>query len=225
MKIVAIIPARGGSERIPNKNLISFNGKPLISHSIRDALASSKIDRVIVSSDSDSIGAVAVEYGAEFFKRPYAISQRNSSSEDALMHVIKMLDLELYDADIVVFLQCTSPNRKVDDIDNAITTFLAGDYDSLISVQETYALFWRKRNNKYAPLNYDPNNRLPEQKRAPDYIENGSIFIFKVNGFRENKNRIFGKVGTYTMSEFCSWQIDREEDIMICHEFSKYLTK
>ncbi|MBI2288033.1 MAG: acylneuraminate cytidylyltransferase family protein, partial [Chloroflexi bacterium] len=126
MKSIAIIPARGGSKRIPRKNLLLLGGKPLLAYSIEHARQARRVDRTMVSTDDDEIAAVARQYGAEVVKRPPELSTDTATSEDALLHVLGYLEgKEHFTPDIVVFLQCTSPLRKPDDIDNAIGVLLA----------------------------------------------------------------------------------------------------
>ena len=111
-KVIAIIPARGGSKGVPKKNIKPLNNKPLIAYSIEHALATEKVDKVIVSTDCDEIAQVSLQYGAEVIKRPEDISGDFASSEDALIHTVKELEANGVKASHIVFLQCTSPIRK-----------------------------------------------------------------------------------------------------------------
>jgi len=130
MNIACIIPARGGSKRIPRKNVMEFCGKPLIAWSIEQAKASQYIEDVYVSSDDDEILKVATEYGAIKIKRPRELATDSSLSEPALIHALGNMD----NPDVVVFLQATSPVRGENDIDDAITQFITREVDSLFSV-------------------------------------------------------------------------------------------
>jgi len=131
MKIIAIIPARGGSKGIPKKNIQLLAGKPLISYTIDTAWHSEKITRVIVSTDDHEIAAVSKQYGAEVVWRPANISGDTASSEAALLHVLEHLKTtEYYQPDLIIFLQCTSPLTTHEDIDGTIQTLLDEDADS-----------------------------------------------------------------------------------------------
>jgi len=126
MKILALIPARSGSKRVPNKNIRRLAGKPLIVYTIEAALKSKRINRVIVSTDSQQIASIAKEHGAEIpFIRPKEISQSNSTEMEFFNHALNWLqDHEKYEPDLIVLLYPTSPLRKVESIDSAIEEIL-----------------------------------------------------------------------------------------------------
>jgi len=126
--ILAIIPARGGSKRVPKKNIKFFKGKPLIFYTIDEANKSPYLDRVIVSTDDEEIANISINYGAEVIKRPKRLAQDDSPIIDTIFHI-----LDRVEADIVVCLQPTSPLRTVEDINKAIKLFLKGGYESVIS--------------------------------------------------------------------------------------------
>ena len=137
--IIAILPVRGGSKGIPKKNIQILHGKPLIVHSIQQALNTKSIDRVIVSTDAFDIRDVALEAGAEVIMRPDEISGDSAQSEQALIHV---LDTIQDSPEYVVFLQATSPLRRNDDIQNAIDLIIKEDADSLFSSNELHVFVW-----------------------------------------------------------------------------------
>jgi CMP-N,N'-diacetyllegionaminic acid synthase len=214
MKISCIIPARGGSKGLPNKNILNFNGKPLISYSIKQSLNSRFINDVWVSSDSDEILEISKKYGANTIKRPYEISTDMSSSESAILHSIED---SLGDSDIIVFLQATSPLRDTKDIDNCIETLLKNNYDSLFSscILEDF-LFWEKDEENFNSKNYDYKNRKRRQDHKPDYLENGSIYVFKKDKFLIEKNRLFGKIGVSLMEIWKMFEIDDLSGFELC---------
>jgi len=135
-RIIVIIPARGGSKRFPGKNVHPLLGEPLISHVIKPALASEKVDRVIVSTDDDEIANVAKSYGAEVpFFRPDDLSGDNSPVIEALAYTVKRLDGEgSYHADHIMLLQPTTPLITREQIDGAIDLVLSKNADSVVSV-------------------------------------------------------------------------------------------
>ena len=215
-KIIAIIPARGGSKGVKNKNLRLIAGKPLVAHSVEHALGCSRIDRVFVSTDDLKIGEIAQQYGAEFIKRPAAISDDTSSSESALQHALDHLSkTEAYEPDVVIFLQCTSPFRTSKDIELAIDKFFSEDADSLLSVYRTHSLLWKIENGKACSVNFDYRCRPRRQDMNPQFAENGSIYIFKPWVIKETGNRLGGKISLYVMREEAAWQIDSEHDFRI----------
>ena len=133
-KILSIIPARGGSERVPRKNLIAFACKPLLAWTIEASLGAAGVGRTVVSTDDAEIKQVALSYGAEVIDRPAELSHARSTSEAALVHALDHLrEREGYVPDIVIFLQATSPLRDAHDIDAAIEKLLAEGADSLLT--------------------------------------------------------------------------------------------
>ena len=140
-KIIAIIPARGGSKGIEKKNIRMFAGKPLIAHTIEQALSSNLIQRTFVSTDDAGITAVSQAHGAEVIRRPAEISGDATSSEIALLHALDYLEnSERLAPDYVVFLQCTSPLRKPHDIDSAVQQLIEENADSLLSVTKNHGI-------------------------------------------------------------------------------------
>lgn len=175
-QIIAVIPARGGSKRVPRKNLLPLKGKPLIAHTIEHAKHSRLVNRIIVSTDDNEISDVAIHYGAEVIKRPPELSGDTASSEVALLHVVDWLaEKEKYEPDILVFLQCTSPIRNESDIDNAITVLLENNADSLFSACRFNKYIWRVSNGEVSPINYDYRHRWREQDFPHQVLENGLI--------------------------------------------------
>ncbi len=222
MKCLAIIPARGGSKRIPRKNILLLEEKPLIVYSIEHARKSKLVSRIIVTTDDDEIADISIKHGVEVIKRPIKIADDTATSEDALIHTLNYLEeKEEYRPDIVVFLQCTSPLRNDDDIDNAIKMFLEQKADSLFSAVRFDKYIWRVMNNVVSPINYDYNKRWREQDFPPQYQENGSIYILKPELLKKHKNRLSGKIVIYEMDDMTFIQIDSHKDI----ELFKYISK
>lgn len=216
MNIACIIPARGGSKGIPKKNIIDFCGKPLIAHSIIQSKKSKYIKEVYVSSDSEEILKISEDFGAKPIKRPDEISLDNSSSEESIKHAInEILKIEKYDC--IVFLQATSPIRETKDIDNAIEKLINGNFDSVFSSCELEDfLIWKKVNGGLESLNYDYKNRKRRQDSEKQFVENGSVYCFKIEGFIENNNRLFGKIGNSIMENWKMFEIDSIEDLDLC---------
>ena len=215
MRVIAIIPARGGSKRIPKKNILPLFGRPLIAHSISHALQSSSIAEVYVSTDDKEIAEASEAHGAEVILRPVELSGDSATSEQSMLHVLDELKAQgKDDPDLIVFLQCTSPVRKADDIDNAIQKLLSEGADSLFSATKDLGLFWNAA-NELTPVNYNPQDRKMEQDRSHQFRENGSIFVLKPSVLRENNNRFGGKIAMYEMDFLHSFQIDEQEDIAL----------
>lgn len=218
LNIVVIIPARGGSKGIPDKNIVDLCGHPLISWSIKQAYNSKYVSSVWVSSDDENILNVSLKYGAKVIKRPKYLASDTSSSESAWIHSIDYLISQKIEVDLVVGLQATSPIRGIHDIDNAISRYFQNNYDSLLSVSELedYFIWGINSDEELVPLNYDTSARKPRQQISKSYLENGSLYIFKPSLLKKTKNRLAGKVGMYLMEKYKSFQIDSEEDLKIC---------
>jgi YrbI family 3-deoxy-D-manno-octulosonate 8-phosphate phosphatase len=220
-KIIAIIPARGGSRSIPNKNIIDFCGKPLIAWTIDQAANSKYISSIYVSTDDEKISIVSSKYGADIIKRPHEIATDSSPSEDALMHALLMVEKKKK-IDTVVFLQATSPLRTTKDIDDAIEFFNCNRGDSLFSASVLGDFcVWSKKRGVLESITFDYNNRGMRQERDPYYLENGSIYIFKPEILRKYKNRLGGKILLFFMPYWKSYEIDTVEDFEICEFFMK----
>lgn len=128
-RIIAMIPARLGSQRVPRKNLRLLAGKPMISYVIETALQSGVFDEVYVNTEADIIGKVAVEYGAKFYKRPEEFSTHTSGNDEFAYDFIKNTD-----GDILIQILPTSPLLTVDEVKSFVEEMVKKDYDTLISV-------------------------------------------------------------------------------------------
>lgn len=217
-KIIAIIPARGGSKGIPSKNIIDFCGKPLMAWTIEQCLASEYMTEVWVSSDSQEILEVALKYGAKIIRRPDDISGDFASSESAWLHAIGVIEKNS-DLDLVIAPQITSPLREVKDIDDAIRLFQEGDYDSMFSSSIAEDLFfWKNSNDGHLQsVNYDYLHRQRRQDVQEKIIENGSFYIFKPEIIKKYNNRLGGKIGHSKMEFWKMFEIDDLEDARMCH--------
>ena len=137
--VLVIIPARGGSKGVPKKNIKSLNGKPVISYTIEEAKKSKYIDRIVVSTDNKDIAEVSKNYGAEVpFLRPSELAKDDTPGIDPIIHCINWLkENEKYLPDYVCLLQCTSPFRRVQQIDEALERLIYENFDSLVSICES----------------------------------------------------------------------------------------
>jgi len=221
-KIVAIIPARGGSKGIPEKNLALVNGKPLIAWSIEHAMSSSLIDEVWVSSDSEKILRFSESIGARIVNRPADISGDEASSESAWIHAIKNIQQD-GDIELVVAMQATSPIRNKRDLDNAIIKFKEKELDSLFScnILDDMNYWCIDKDNDLYSANYDYKDRKRRQDLNEKFLENGSFYIFTPQGILDSKNRLHGDIGCYVMEKKTMFQIDEKEDIEICESIMR----
>jgi len=175
-RVVAIIPARGGSKGIPRKNVQPVAGLPLIAHSIRDALASPLVDRVIVSTDDEEIAEVSRRHGAEVpFLRPPELAGDFATTESALTHAVEWLEGEEgYRVDIVVFLQPTDLFRDPGWITEAVRLLLEDpDLESAFVGYATHKNYWTVRDER--PTKVSHRGYGPRQKKAPVYREDTGL--------------------------------------------------
>ena len=211
--MITLIPARGGSKGLPGKNIRDFCGKPLLAWSILQSPFP-----VVVTSDDDEILAVAREYGATGIKRPPELSTDTATSEDALLHALD--ELGAYHE--VCFLQPTSPLRRKDDVIRAATLFRITGADSLFSCCELEDFTaWEGEGDKLRGLTFDPLNRGRRQDRKPIHLENGSIYLFKTEILRRNKNRLGGKTVRYPMEYWQGFEIDDQDTWDFCEFYFK----
>lgn len=207
MRIVCIIPARGGSKGVPGKNIMPINGIPLLAYSIQQAKDTPCINEIYVSTDDKAIAEVARKYGAQVIDRPTEISGDEATSESALLHALDKIG----DPDLVVFLQATSPVRKPDDIYIAIDKFYEQHCDSMFSACRIEGFIWQ---DKVIVPSYDYQHRPRRQDLEKHYVEeNGSIYLFKPWVLRHYHNRLGGKIGIYYMDKLSCSQIDYKNDI------------
>lgn len=182
-RVVAVIPARGGSKRVPRKNVALLGGEPLIAHTIRAALASQRINRVVVSTDDSEIARLSAELKAEvLFPRPPELATDTASPVVVLKHVVRTLESDGTQVDIVVLLQPTSPFRTSENIDAAIDLFFTTQADTVTAVRpvtEHVYWQWRAEGDRIVPL-YTPDHMAMGRHQLPQhYVENGAIFVLK----------------------------------------------
>ena len=214
-KVIALVPCRGNSKGIKNKNLVNFFGKPLMYWTIKQLKDCKIIEEIYVTSDSKKILNYAKKLKVGCIKRPSNISGGNAQSEEAILHDIKKKKLS---SDIIVFPQVTSPLRPKNVFCNALDVFKKNNLDSLFSANNVHYFLWKKQ-KKLTP-NYNYNNR-PMRQKVRTLNENGSFYIFRTEKFLKSKNRLFGKIGTYLLEKKYSFDIDDHIDLKI----NKFLKK
>ncbi|QOP40828.1 cytidylyltransferase domain-containing protein [Sulfurimonas marina] len=219
---LAIIPARGGSKRLPRKNILDLNGKPLITWTIEAGMKSKYIDKVVVSSDDDEILNKSKEYGSKTIKRPNELATDTSTTFDTIKHTIE--NMEEYD--YIVLLQPTSPLRNEKHIDEAIKLLEEKQADAVISVCELdHSLLW----SNTLPEDKNMSNFLRNEvnnKRSQDleiyYRINGALYICKTEKLLENKGFFLKEnIFSYIMERKYSIDIDEKIDFQIAQLFMK----
>jgi N-acylneuraminate cytidylyltransferase/CMP-N,N'-diacetyllegionaminic acid synthase len=224
LRILAIIPARGGSKGIVNKNITLVNGKPLIEFTIAQALELKKegiISEAIVSTDSVEISLLAKSLGGTVpFLRPNKISKDNSKTIDTIIHALDFYKKINIFFDSVILLQPTSPLRSFNILKESITTFKNSGKDSLIScfkedyinINVMYKLS-HTEDNVLVPKNTNHNKGKRRQDHQPVFIRNGAIYITKVD-YLYKFNEIISNTPAYIlMDKKSSINIDTQEDL------------
>lgn len=175
MKFIVVIPARGGSKRLPRKNVLPLAGKPLICHSIEYALLDFGPEDVYVSTDSAEISQVAGAYGVNVVRRPEALSGDLTPTGDVLRHVSETLGGNGTPYDYMVLLQCTSPLRPRGMLRDAVEALSASGRKSLVGVTPWCRKLGRMEGGRFVPWNYRFGQR--SQDMAPLYYEDGLVYI------------------------------------------------
>ena len=213
---LAIVPARGGSKRLPRKNILNLAGKPLIAWTIETALKSQYIDKVVVSSDDDEILNVAEKYGSDTIKRPDELASDTATSFDAIKHTIE--NIESYD--YVILLQPTSPLRTEEHIDKAIELLEIKNADAIISVCEMeHSPLWSNTLSSDGSMHCFIREEV-KNKRSQDletyYRLNGAIYICGTTKLLEEKSFfIADNIYAYVMDRESSVDIDEAIDFKL----------
>ena len=175
MKTIAIIPARGGSKRLPEKNTKLLGEIPLLAHSILYAKQNNAIiDEIYVSTNDDKIKKIALEYGAKVIDRPESLSGDLEPTVTALKHVLESIE---YDVENVILLQPTNPLRPENLLKDGFDFYLKGNHDSLFTVSRNHQKFGKITDGKFVPFNYEIGQR--SQELEPLFFENGLLYITK----------------------------------------------
>ncbi len=208
-KVLAIIPARGGSKGLPGKNIKILGDKPLIGWTIEAALGTDIIDRAIVTTDCVEIAKVARECGAEIpFMRPKELGTDESTTADVVFHAIKAIKESF---DIIVLLQPTSPYRTAQHIKEAFEVCKADDNYSLVSVSEMDKspcwCFWRNK-NQLEPIIEGEVKYSRRQDLQKAYVLNGAIYIVKAKNFMDKQIFLHTNSSSYVMNKESSIDID-----------------
>lgn len=216
-KVLGVIPARGGSKGVPRKNIRSLAGKPLIAWTIEAARKSVYIDRVIVSSDNLEIIEVAKALGADVpFVRPKRLARDQTSGMDPVIHALK----EIPNYDYVVLLQPTSPLRLPEDIDACIEQVQNIGAPACVSVSEPekspYWMYTLQHGGAMQPLISQKENAVVRQDLPDVYALNGAVYVADIKWLLDTKSFLTNETVAYIMPKSRSYDIDTEEDFLLC---------
>jgi len=214
-KVLAVIPARGGSKGIPNKNVVSLMGKPLINWTIEAASSCRYIDHLILSSDDERICSIAKSAGCNVpFLRASELATDDATTIDVVLDAIDRTP----GFDLVVVLQPTSPLREASDIDNCLELLIAQGAATAVSVAEArdhpFLVYSMEADSRLdAFLKLGPTVSLRRQDLPPAYSLNGAIYIAEIEWLRATRSFVSPETVGYLMSRETSIDIDEPSDL------------
>lgn len=186
-RVLAVIPARGGSKGVPAKNLAPVGGVPLVARAVRECRATRLVTDVVVSTDDQAIAAAAREAGAEVVLRPSAIAGDTATSEAAVLHAMDTHEaLHGAPVDVVLLVQCTSPFLVREDIDGVAAAVAENGADTAVTVAPFHGFVWRESEAETeggVGVNHDKSYRPRRQDRPQDFLETGTAYAMDAAGF------------------------------------------
>lgn len=217
MRVLAVVPARGGSAGVPLKNLALVGGVPLVTRAVRACLRAELVDQVVVSTDHPQIAETARAAGAVVVQRPEELSGATASSESAVLHALDALG---EDPEVVVLVQCTSAFIDPADLSAAVRRVLDGEADSVVSGLPTHEFLWTAAG---AGVNHDPAVRQRRQDREPQFRENGAFYVMRTAGLREHGHRFFGEVAVQPVPPQHAIEVDDPGDLELVRALAPFI--
>ncbi|MFG5720589.1 cytidylyltransferase domain-containing protein [Streptomyces murinus] len=226
-RVLAVIPARGGSKGVPAKNLAPVGGVPLVARAVRECRATRLVTDVVVSTDDQAIAAAAREAGAEVVLRPAAIAGDTATSEAAVLHAMDAHEaLHGAAVDVVLLVQCTSPFIVREDIDGVAGAVAEDGADTAVTVAPFHGFVWRESDGDGAGegegegeggggvgVNHDKSYRPRRQDRPQDFLETGTAYAMDAAGFRKHGHRFFGRTELVRTDPARVLEIDDPHDL------------
>jgi len=222
--VLGVIPARTGSERLPNKNIMSLCGKPLIAYTIEAALKAERLDRVVVSTNGSEIAEVALRYGAEIISRPATMSTATAPIDEALRHAVGFLGItEGYETDIVVLMLANVPIRAEGIVDQVVEKLIGSDADAVATAYEVNQRpEWMKRLvNEWAIPYMPPSDQYRTQDLEKLYLLDGAVIAIKKNTLMQTRGdgRAYAylgqKVHLVLQDRIYAIEVDDQEDLWL----------
>lgn len=225
MRILTIIPARGGSKGIPRKNIKPFDGKPLIYYTIECARAICSDDDICVSTDDAEIISIVGRYGLKVpFVRPAELATDNAGTYEVLLHALGYYEKLRRHYDVVLLLQNTSPFRTADHVKEALSLYTP-DVDMVVSVKECsanpYYCVFEENQDGYLHVCKGDGNIFRRQDAPKVYEYNGAIYVINAESLKQQHMLQFQKRVKYVMDEKSSFDLDTMDDWMIAEMIKK----
>jgi N-acylneuraminate cytidylyltransferase len=224
-RVIAVIPARGGSKTVVGKNIKLLGGKPLLVWSVDVARQVSEIDRIIVSTDDREIASVARAHGAEVYERPAHLATDEALVIDALKDLLERLQAEGEKPEWMILLEPTCPLRSVDDVRDCLKLAAERDLDSVATFKDADLnphRAWKLHDG--VPEVFIPGAIpwLPRQKLPKAFQLNGAVYLFRTSLLaHESRSLLAGKLGAVLMPKNRSTDIDDHVDFMIAEALLK----
>lgn len=216
-KTIAIIPARGGSKRLQNKNIKPLGAHPLLVHSLLYAKQNKHlIDTICITTDDEAVKTIASQYDVQLIQRPKQLSHDTATTVSALKHVLQSIDKSY---ETIILLQPTNPLRPKKLLENAYHQFIERDYDSLMTVTRNHQKLGKVVSGKFIPFNYTMGQR--SQDLEPLFYENGLLYITKTSLIMDNTILSKNNFPFIVDHPFAQIDIDTEEDL----KFAEYILK
>ncbi|MEW2621754.1 acylneuraminate cytidylyltransferase [Streptomyces sp. NPDC048106] len=220
-RVLAVIPARGGSKGVPAKNLAPVGGVPLVARAVRECRAARLVTDVVVSTDDQAIAAAAREAGAEVVLRPAAIAGDTATSEAAVRHAMDAHEaLHGAAVDVVLLVQCTSPFIVREDVDGVAGAVVENGADTAVTVAPFHGFVWRAGDTGEGEgagdgvgVNHDKSYRPRRQDRPQDFLETGTAYAMDAAGFRAHGHRFFGRTELVRTDPARVLEIDDPHDL------------
>jgi spore coat polysaccharide biosynthesis predicted glycosyltransferase SpsG/CMP-N-acetylneuraminic acid synthetase len=199
LRVIFVVPARGGDHEVPYLNIKKLGPHPLIAHTLYEATKSKYIDRLIVSTDDEQVKRVATKYGADVpFLRPPELARDLADIKAVILHAVSFVERqEGVVFDVVVTLQATSPFRVARQIDEAIDKLIADDLDSVISLKELRSLTWKMEDGRLSPVFAEAGRR---EELEPLYQEDGAIRVMR-RSVLDDSQRLGARIGHVLMDK------------------------
>ncbi|GAA3377678.1 hypothetical protein GCM10017750_24270 [Streptomyces racemochromogenes] len=194
-RVLAVIPARGGSKGVPGKNTAPVGGTPLVARAVRACRDAPAVTDVAVSTDSGSVAAAARAAGAHVISRPAALSGDTASSEAAVLHALDAFEeLHSLTVDVVLLVQCTSPFVTAEDVESVAAAVACGAADSALTAAPFHGFLWRRAaDGRGSGVNHEATYRPRRQDRPEELLETGAAYAMTAAGFRAARHRFFGR--------------------------------
>ena len=209
LRVLCVVPARGGTDSVPYLNIKRLGDRPLLAHTLEAAKGAACVDRVVVTTDDPRVAEVAKAHGGEVpFLRPTDLAADIPSLKPVIVHAVREIEKAGDRADIVVVLQATSPFREAEAVDQAVDRLVTGNYDTVLSVTEDRTLNWRASDGMLAPL-FQKEGRREEQE--PVYKENGAVVALR-RAVLDSPGRFGDRVGYLVLDKRAAFTVHDLED-------------